>query len=240
MNKGLEYFKSVYKDVPAWVQIMNDYDSTMLDAYTELRGQAFKTNYLQDYEKDELIAAVNAGRLYDRSMVLHTQAGMNKGSKLVDLIEYFFVSYVYKGLDALVMSLKAVQFYLKAKHNKEVEIGEYTSLLEVVNTLISWVDGDEEAFLVNLKTKLINASNQTEVKAILMEGNSVTKARKQLCMVGMYLTELDGQGAKAQIEAARQLGVSEAELADLGYVIILTAGIPTWFELSDHLEKKEG
>ena len=37
------------------------------------------------------------------------------------------------------------------------------------------------------------------------------------------------------MEQARTYGVSEAELAEVGYLCILTAGIPSWFELSDHL-----
>ena len=34
----------------------------------------------------------------------------------------------------------------------------------------------------------------------------------------------------------KEAGVSEADLADLGYICILTAGIPTWFELELTIE----
>lgn len=239
MSKGLDYFKSVYKDVPAWVQIMNDYDSTMLDAYTEIRGQAFKTNYLKDYEKDEIIAAVNAGRLYERSMTLHTIAGINKGSKLTDFVEYFLVSYVYYGLDSLVLSLKAVQHYLKEVNKVDVEIQEYDNIVEVINDLIVWL-GDDADFLIKVREQLMTSTNADQTREILMQSGYVSKERKQLCLVGMFLTELDGEGAEEEIVKARAMNVSEAEMADLGYIIILTAGIPSWFELSDHLEKKEG
>ena len=66
MSEALEYFKKVYKDVPAWVQIMHDYNPNMLEYYTNIRSEAFKSAVLSDVEKDELIAAFNAGRLYDR------------------------------------------------------------------------------------------------------------------------------------------------------------------------------
>ena len=40
------------------------------------------------------------------------------------------------------------------------------------------------------------------------------------------------------MEAARANGVSEAQLADVGFICLLTAGIPAWFEASDSLIEK--
>ena len=40
MSKGLDYFKEVYDVVPGWVQKMHDYNPSMLDHYTALRGAA--------------------------------------------------------------------------------------------------------------------------------------------------------------------------------------------------------
>lgn len=239
MSKGLKYFQSVYKEVPDWIESMNEYNPAMLDAYTDIRGEAFKTNYLKDYEKDEIIAAVNAGRLYERSMILHTEAGFNKGSKLEDLIEYLLVAYVYKGIDELVLSLKAVKHYVSKSRNENIEIESYGSLIEVVNQLNIWTNNNIE-FLVKISNELAKSSNATETREILMQAGSVSAARKQLCLVGMYLTELDGKGADLEVKKARELEVSDGELADLGYIVILTAGIPSWFELTDYIKKERG
>ena len=37
------------------------------------------------------------------------------------------------------------------------------------------------------------------------------------------------------MQKAREKGEQKGELADVGYVCILTAGIPAWFEISDSL-----
>ena len=230
MSEALEYFKKVYKDVPAWVQIMHDYNPNMLEYYTNIRSEAFQTAVLSDVEKDELIAAFNAGRLYDRSMVYHTQAALNKGSKLEDLVEYFLVAYIYKGQIALEHALKAVAQYINDKEggNKQPK-AEYASFKEVIEQLREWTQAPI------LEKVLAHIDNPKE---IIMSAGSVSESRKYLALVGMYITELDGSGAAPHIENARTHGVTEEELADLGYVIILTAGIPSWFELSDHLNKK--
>ncbi|WP_342599191.1 hypothetical protein MHB48_17685 [Psychrobacillus sp. FSL H8-0483] len=45
-----------------------------------------------------------------------------------------------------------------------------------------------------------------------------------------------GADAVSWIEKARAVGATEADLADVGYICILTAGIPSWFEISDSLK----
>lgn len=236
MSEALEYFKKVYKDVPAWVQIMHDYNPKMLEYYTNIRSEAFKSDVLTDIEKDELIATFNAGRLYDRSMVYHTQAALNKGSKLEDLVEYFLISYVYAGEGALELSLQAIAQYLQDKDNKEFELKDsYSNVKEIVEQIKVMTVGYDQSFIEKV---FENINNEDQLEETIMSEGSVSLKRKKLALVGMYITELDGQGATESIAQAREAGVTEEEFADLGYVIILTAGIPSWFELSDHLEPK--
>lgn len=230
MSEALEYFKKVYKNVPDWVQIMHDYNPKMLEYYTNIRSEAFKSAVLTDKEKDEMIAAFNAGRLYDRSMIYHTQAAFNKGSKLEDLVEYFLVAYVYKGEQALIHSLKAIAKYLEEKNGVITEQdSDYSSLEEILKEL-------KKMSGAPILDKILE--NIEDIDKIIMSAGSVSESRKYLALVGMYITELDGAGAGPHVENARRHGVTEEELADLGYIIILTSGIPSWFELSDHLKTK--
>lgn len=46
MSTGLDYFKKVYDVVPGWVQKMHDYNPSMLDHYTALRGAAMADGVL--------------------------------------------------------------------------------------------------------------------------------------------------------------------------------------------------
>lgn len=237
MTDGLTYFKEVYQNVPDWVQIMHDYDPAMLNCYTDIRGQAFKDSpALSAREKDEFISSVNAGRLYGRSMLYHAAAGAIKGSTYCDLVEYYLVAYLYKGKAALELSLQALAQFV----GEEVK-AEYPTLSDVLEQIEAW--SKEELPLVSGLKKLAGKGydhTSPEVFSLLMGDGSVRSSRKYLNLVGQYVTELRGAEAKEAVEAALAHGVTLAELAELGYIVMITAGVPSWFELSDHLEKKEG
>ena len=105
MSKGLAYFQQVYDEVPGWVQKMHDYSPVVLDHYTGLRGEIMQDGALSRKEKDVLLASMNAARLYPRSMGYHTKGAIDFGSTIPELVEYFLVSYLYGGTDALKVSL---------------------------------------------------------------------------------------------------------------------------------------
>ncbi|MEI2472008.1 hypothetical protein V8V75_20970 [Peribacillus frigoritolerans] len=54
-------------------------------------------------------------------------------------------------------------------------------------------------------------------------------------MTGIFITELKGKQVGEWMEAARVNGASEEQLAEVGLICLLTAGIPAWFEASDSL-----
>lgn len=237
MLSGIEYFKKMYTNVPNWVQVMHDYSPEMLTQYTQFRAEAFKSGVVSDIEKDELIAAVNAGRLYPRSMNLHTAGAQNKGSKLEHLIEYFLVSAYYNRKEALIVALQAIKQFLEQDGKTVSEIKtEYNSLLDVLYQINEWTEGYQQDFLNQVIDGL---KNKKELRDLVFEEGQVSSKRKYLAYVGMFITELDGGNAIEAFNLAKANGVTDEELAELGYVIIFTSGIPSWFEMSDNLEPKQ-
>lgn len=241
MIDGLAYFKKVYNNVPNWVQVMHDYNPNMLNCYTAIRGEAFKESELSGKEKDEFIASMNAGRLYERSMIYHTEAAVIKGSSIEDLLEYFLVSYVYGGKASLELSLSALELVFLKKGKPVKRKSNYQTDKEVFQQIIEWMDHRDHSIMTkvyDLLNKNIDPASD-EVIDLIMSDGSVSKKRKYLNLVGQYITQLRGADAKAVIEKAKEIGVTESELADLGYIVMITAGIPSWFELSDHLSSKD-
>lgn len=237
MTDGLEYFKKVYNVVPDWVQKMYDYNPLMLNYYTDIRGEAFKdTSYLSAKEKDLFITSVNAGRLYERSMIFHCNAGLIKGATIDEMIEYYLVAYIYKGVDSLKLSMKAVDLLVKDKDDSCVK-DEYADETEIVEQLLDWTKDNQNAILLNLHNLLKEGKdrNSKEVFDCVMSDGVVSSKKKYLNLIGQYLTELNGKGAQALTEKSKLKGVSEADLAELGYIVMITAGIPSWFELCDVL-----
>ncbi|MFD6439492.1 carboxymuconolactone decarboxylase family protein [Peribacillus sp. NPDC060186] len=236
MSKGLAYFKEVYDTVPDWVQKMHDYSPRMLDTYTDIRGEAFIDAVLSRKEKDVLIASMNAARLYARSMVYHTKGAIDHGLSIPELAEYFLVAYLYNGTASLKTSLEAVSYALELKGVKvEQPSKEPESIEEIIDVIVTWMENEDTSFIVET-LELIKSGNDQAIEEKILSNGKVPTRYKHLTMVGNYIVELRGKDAVPWIEKARQAGVSEADLADLGFICILTAGIPTWFELSDSLQ----
>ncbi|PWA08028.1 carboxymuconolactone decarboxylase family protein [Pueribacillus theae] len=239
MSKGLAYFKEVYDTVPGWVQKMHDHSPRMLDTYTDIRGEAFSHAMLSRKEKDVLVASMNAARLYARSMVYHTKGAIDNGLTIPELAEYFLVAYLYNGTASLKTSLEAFAYALQLKG---VEVGkqakEPETVKDVIETIVKWMGDEDSSFIVET-LELVKLGNQQAIEDKILSDGKVSTRLKHLTMIGNYIVELRGRDAVPWIEKARKVGVSEADLADLGFVCILTAGIPAWFELSDSLRGVE-
>ncbi|ETI65866.1 carboxymuconolactone decarboxylase family protein [Neobacillus vireti] len=235
MTKGLTYFKEVYDTVPDWVQKMHDYNPMMLDTYTAIRGEAFSDGALSRKEKDVLIASMNAARLYPRSMLYHTKGAIDHGLTLPELVEYFLVAYLYNAA-ALKTSLEAFSYALQLKGVDVEQLSTSPETIEeIIQVFVKWM-GDEDTRFIEETLEVIKSGKKAAIEEKVLGEGKVSTRLKYLNMVGNYIVELRGKEAVAWIEKARRAGVSEADLADLGSICILTAGIPTWFELSDSLK----
>lgn len=237
MSKGLDYFQKVYDQVPDWVQKMHHYSPDVLDHYTDIRGHIMQDgSVLSRKEKDALIASMNAARLYSRSMMYHTKGAVDFGLSPAELAEYMLTAYLYRGKEALTLGMDAIAYALELsgvsvqKLDKKPEQTE-----EMLETLLNWLKKEDTSFIETVLDTFKTADEQLIQEKILHSGN-VSTTLKHVNMVGNYIVELRGKDAIPWIEKARKVGVKEEELADLGYICILTAGIPTWFEISDSLK----
>lgn len=236
MSKGLAYFKEVYDVVPGWVQKMHDYSPVVLDHYTGLRGEIMQDGALSRKEKDVLLASMNAARLYARSMGYHTKGAIEFGTTIPELVEYFLVSYLYGGTTALQVSLEGLAYALELKGKRvEQPAKAPESIDEIFETMITWL-GDEDTSFLETSLSAIQSGNKEKIEETLLGEGHVSSRMKHINMVGNYITQLRGADAVPWIEKARAAGATEAELADVGYICVLTAGIPAWFEISDSLQ----
>ncbi|RJS61924.1 carboxymuconolactone decarboxylase family protein [Bacillus sp. PK3_68] len=238
MSKGLAYFKEVYDKVPGWVQKMHDYSPEALEHYTSLRGGIMNDSALTRKEKDILLVGMNAARLYERSMVYHTKGALDGGATIPELVEYLLVSYLYNGEKALKTATKSLEYALSLK-GKEVPDFENNAQTaeELLNRMIQLMEDEDTQFAEEVLA-LIRSGEEEQLKEKIVSDAVVSRRMKHLLISGIYITELKGKEAGEWMEAARKQGASEAELADVGLICLLTAGIPAWFEASDSLIEK--
>lgn len=237
MADGLSYFKQVYGEVPDWVKKMHAYSPKMLDYYTDFRGEAFKENALSKKEKDQFIASANAGRLYQRSMIYHTKAAVGNGSSVEELVEHFLVAYLYKGVEALRLAVQAIEYAaeLTGQNALQSVLRADATAVELLERIIAYLPVERQSFTKAVLKSVQENSGREQLEEKVLSSGAVASKTKHLNMVAQYITELNGKGAQPWIQRAREKNAIEAELADVGYICILTAGIPAWFEISDSL-----
>ena len=238
MGKGLAYFKEVYDVVPGWVQKLHDYNPAVLDHYTSLRGEIMLDGALTRKEKDILLVGMNAARLYERSMVYHTKGAIDFGATIPELVEYLLVPYLYNGAAALKTGVKSLEYALSLEGKEVRESSEGDETAESLFQRIIELMGEEDTSFAEDVLALHILGDEEKLKEKLLSDAVVSKTMKHILMVGIYTTELQGAPVEKWMKEARKYGASEAQLADVGFISLLTAGIPAWFEASDSLIEK--
>ncbi|MGE7763077.1 carboxymuconolactone decarboxylase family protein [Peribacillus sp. NPDC097895] len=239
MSEGLTYFKEVYDVVPGWVQKMHDYSPNALDHYTNLRSNIMEEGALTKKEKDILLVGMNAARLYERSMVYHTKGAMDGGATLPELVEYLIVPYLYNGTEALKTGIKSLEYALSLKGIPFPEVSGNQETAEEILLYMMELLGDEETAFVSNVLSLVRSGDENSLKDYILSDSVVSTKLKHILMTGIFITELKGKQVEEWMEAARENGASEEQLADVGFICLLTAGIPAWFEASDSLIEKK-
>lgn len=234
MSNGLAYFKKVYDDVPGWVQKMHEYSADALDHYTGLRSGTMKDGHLSTKEKDLLLVGMNAARLYERSMVYHTKGAMDRGATIPELVEYLLVPYLYNGDAALRTALVSLEY---ARSFESSAVPNEVPMEAVFNRMIELVGSKDSGLIKQVKDAVLSGDQET-LEPILLADGIVTSKLKHILIAGIYCTELQGKSAGKWMDNAREHGATEDELAEMGLICLLTAGIPAWFEASDCLKEK--
>ncbi|SEN57514.1 Carboxymuconolactone decarboxylase family protein [Paenisporosarcina quisquiliarum] len=238
MATGLDYFKKVYDVIPGWVQKMHDYNPAMLDHYTALRGAAMAEGVLSVKEKDILLVGINSARHYARSMVYHTKGAIDGGASLEELAEYLLVAYNYGGEKALQIGLQSFEYALELSGTPAEKISHDATAIEIIRYYAQFASSDDRKDYYEQLIILFMDDNENALTEKLLASNVVDEQMKYILMTGIYTTMLQNAETDYWANKAREKGVEEPQLAELGYICLLTAGIPSWFEISDALIEK--
>lgn len=238
MSEALKYFKKVYDVVPGWVQKMHDYQPEVLNHYTNLRGVIMTDGELSLKDKDILLVGMNEGRLYARSMVYHTKGAIDGGATLEELAEYLLVGYLVGGEKALQIGLQSFEYALELLGIDADKISHDSRAEKIAEYYGSFVQDEQFRTYFEELALLFSEENNNALEEKLLSSNYIDKSMKHLMMTGIYTVKLDNSKTNEWAKKARKAGASEKQLAELGHICLLTAGIPAWFEISDALLEK--
>ena len=243
---GLEFFERVYGQVPDWVAKMHHFAPKALEYYTKLRGEILVDGALSKKEKELILVGINAARRYERSMIYHTKGALDSGATIAEIADVLATCIISRGIPAWFTGVNAIEYAISY-------VGE--SMAAELNAAPPL---DEESFFASLTdyngyyeketggeipnwVKVLNQFNPsvleryTDLRRTVLKDHVVTRKLKELVLVGINVAEMYPKGIELHTKGAKKCGATEAEIADVSLVALLTAGIPAWFEGSDFL-----
>jgi len=242
---ALEYFKQVYDEVPEWVAKMHRYAPKALEHYTLLRNEIMVDGALPKKEKELILVGINAARRYERSMLYHTKGAVDSGATVEEVADVIATCIVSRGIPAWLTGVKAVEYAISYT-GEEGDSGASLSTGQLEENTCYTLEQceryyEQEAGSIPGWVQILKQTNPavlqkyTDLRSTVLRDHVVSRKVKELLLIGINVAERYREGVKIHVEGAKKWGATDAEIADVSLVALLTAGIPAWFEGSDFL-----
>ncbi|WP_423799891.1 carboxymuconolactone decarboxylase family protein [Neobacillus sp. SAB-20_R2A] len=240
---GLEFFEQVYGQVPEWVAKMHHFAPKALEYYTKLRGEILVDGALSKKEKELILVGINAARRYERSMIYHTKGAIDSGATLEELADILSVCIISRGIPAWFTGVKALEYAVSELGVKQGDGSSASFSDEAAVSALAYYEKEAGGELPGW-VKVLHQYNPAclegyaDLRKTVLRDHVVSRKLKELVLVGINVAEMYPKGIELHTQGAKKFGATDAEIADVSLVALLTAGIPAWFEGSDFLEVK--
>ena len=154
---------------------------------------------------------------------------------MAEFIGYFWVAYCCQGEQALLLSTQALALVLQLRGQTAPPALLLAQDVEAVLAQYQALTESDQLSHLNHTIACFHANDRAALEQAVFEQGLLPSKIKLLAMLGNYVVTLQAAQADTWLARARAAGVSDGELAELGFVCLLTAGIPAWFECCDLL-----
>ncbi|MDF2713370.1 MAG: carboxymuconolactone decarboxylase [Paenibacillus sp.] len=242
----LDIYKKVYGAVPEWVAKMHQYAPKALEYYTKLRDQILIDGSVSKKEKELILVGINAARRYERSMIYHTKGAIDSGATIEEIADILAVCIISRGIPAWLTGIQALQYAVSYTGKEQEEVKDSESLNEASASTEDYLRYyEQEAGTVPDWVKLLNRASPsvlrryTDLRRTVLRDHAASRKLKELVLVGINVAERYPEGVRIHVQGAKKWGATDADIAEVSLVALLTAGIPAWFEGSDFLPESE-
>ena len=145
---------------------------------------------------------------------------------MAEFIEYFWVAYCYQSDQALLLSTQAVALVLQLRGQTVPPALLLAQDVGAVLTQYQVLTEPTQLSYFNHIIACYQANDRAVLEQAVFEQGLLPSKIKLLAMLGNYVVNLQAAQANQRLTRARAAGVSDGELADLGFVCLLTAAYP--------------
>ncbi|HEY8450382.1 MAG TPA: carboxymuconolactone decarboxylase family protein [Bacillota bacterium] len=238
VDQILQAFAGIYGEVPGWVRALAAASPAALEGYYDLRSASLPDGALPRRYKELILVAINAGRRYEPSMLMHTRGAVQAGAGVAEIIEILLPCILSRGIPAWFTGMKAVE--LAAELTGEQGAARPGSAGGDGGTADSASFDAAAYFRADLGSvpawaEALQAASPAAaqayaaLRAVILRDGVLPRWLKELALAGINAAERYPEGFELHARTALRLGATRAQLAETLLVAVLTAGIPAWF-----------
>jgi alkylhydroperoxidase/carboxymuconolactone decarboxylase family protein YurZ len=105
----MEYFRSRFSKIPAWVEILGKHFPRILENYHLMRSHAVDEGILSRKIKELILIAVNAADIYDEGMKIHINGALQSGASREEIWEALLVAMIVGGVVSWIAGISAMK-----------------------------------------------------------------------------------------------------------------------------------
>ena len=105
----LDYFRSRFKEIPFWIEIMGQRFPKAFQHYYSMRSSALDTGLLSRKIKELVLVGINAAGLYQEGMKGHMNGALQAGSSKEEILETLLISILGGGIVSWVDGISVMK-----------------------------------------------------------------------------------------------------------------------------------
>ncbi|WP_158599087.1 carboxymuconolactone decarboxylase family protein [Planococcus salinus] len=228
--------KTTQNPLSDWAQKMNAYSPKAWEHYRALQDEVLAAGALSRKDKELILVGINAARRYESGMLQHAENALKEGATVQEFVEVLSVCILSRGIPAWLEGIKAIEYAIEHSDETNASPQEKTEPQEAVAYFKQENNGllPEWARIMNDYSP-VSLARYAALRQSELTDAAVSRKLKELVLVGINLAERYDKGVQLHINGARKEGATEQEIAEVGLISVLTAGIPAWFEVSGEL-----
>ncbi|MGC8567510.1 MAG: carboxymuconolactone decarboxylase family protein [Caldisphaera sp.] len=227
-NDSEQQLEKDYGEYPDWAIMLKKYSQEIYFNYLDLRQNILKDGILTKKEKNLILVGVNAAKRYMPSMMGHTKIAILYGATPSEIAEVVLIGIISRGIPSWIVGKNAVSY------------AEQITKVKVQLKGKKITEETEPSWLIELKaiSKEIG-DNYSKLRIKLLQDGHVSHLLKELILAGINLVDGYEEGVRLHIKNSVKLGATKQHLFELSTTLLLTAGIPVWFNILPFIKQQD-
>ncbi|WP_170158501.1 carboxymuconolactone decarboxylase family protein [Aquisalibacillus elongatus] len=238
----LKHLQQLNAQVTSDIEKLNEHYPEIQKSYLQLQDDVLEDGYVSRKDKELILVGINAARRYEKGMIHHTKRAIDSGATIHELVETLTPCILSRGIPAWLEGIKAIDYAQDYLGEKDVnlehpgEVSDISTIQEALDYFKTEANGQKPNWVSLLQSEAEHVLlHYGQLRSSILKDGYLERKMKEFTLIGINVAEQYEEGVRLHVNAAKKLGATPEELAEVALTATLTAGIPAWFEISEYL-----